>query len=228
MIVKILLIIAIVFLALMSKKEYFSSHESDFIKQTGRMQSDQPTLNTLALKLKKQIDTTVQTGNKIPQKESFMKTLGLEPNYLISDEEYRNIRMYLNRLFPNIVQSNNASVIQELQKHEDNHYSFVFFIEDSDMRLYYGRVKALVQVQNNVFYVHSLKFEGLVTPLSVQQIDSIEDIPKKGYAESERAEPKFLTQQEVDEKVKEFERRKENLLRYFNAQAKYSNAAVEF
>ena len=224
---KILLIIAIIFLLVLSRRERFSSFESDFIQQTGKMRFDQPSLTALAQKLKQQIDDTAQTGNKIPQKESFVRTLGLEPNYIITDDEYRSIRMFFNRIFENIVKVNNATVIEQLQKHEDNHYSFIFYIEDPDMKLYYGRVKALIQLQNNDFTIHSLKFQGLVTPLSVQQIDSIEDVPKKNYAERERTEPKFLSEQEVKEKVKEFDRRKENLMLLMNIQARYSNEALK-
>ena len=223
----ILLFISIVCLALISRKENFHSFESDFIPNTGRMRSDQPVINAMAKRLKSQVDQVAQTGQSIPRHDSFARVLGLQPNFMVSDEEVQTIQTYIMDVFPNVAPYSDATtILHELEKHEENFYSFVFYLQDSQIPLYYGRVKATIQIQNNAYFIHQLTFQGLVTPLSVHQIASIEDLPQKHYHERERVEPKFLNKEQVKAKVQAFEDRKDELILLRNIQARHSNEAL--
>lgn len=154
-------------------------------------------------------------------KKSFLAVLGWEQFYEPSEVEITIIKNHINKVFHNAVKEDDEVIIKQVVKHEDNFFTFLLYLIDPKYDMYYGQVNARMQVQNGTVLIHKLTFEGLVTPFSVMQLKSVDDDAEvqKPYSERERREQKFLSKDEIDDVVKDFEKRKNEIMLRMNAHA---------
>ncbi len=150
--------------------------------------------------------------------KSFVKVLGLEQNLIASQAEKEILENRIKLLFPNCVKlENNEPLINDIVKEEDNIFTFVFYLLNPQLNIYYGKVNGKVQIQNGTVVIIKLTFKGLVTPLSVENIESSEHFLSKKYDEIQMEGKEFTKKEYIDKKLKDFEKNKQEILLRMNA-----------
>lgn len=156
-------------------------------------------------------------------KKSFLKVLGWDELFTPSEAEVDILKSKVKLLLPNVITAPAASgtVIHKLTKHEDNYFTFVVYLSDKDYNMYYARVKGLAQILNGNVIIHTITFDGLITPFSVMHVrSSIYDyILHKPYGERQRREPKFITGDDIRRVVNNFDKQTKGLIMERNIHA---------
>lgn len=178
-----------------TKRELFSSHNSDFVPESGIFND---TVNGLM-----SIFDSVKLTAKPESKPTFADSLGFVNKQSVDDDEQHQIILWIRRAIKlNFIRFNTF--------YKEKDIIYTEFYLDIDDPLYYILVSAELGLEeNNNINVYSLNIKGLITQLSVKLNDTA---PKPILYGSFIDNPEILNETTIRNELQLFEENKKEIL----------------